>query len=367
MEKVAVNNLVVVLRRLLKTERVFLIRKMTSEIRKLENSKGPDADKRRQKGARWKDQVNYLKKVDLTTIAREALAAEEPWKNVLVRSDSTPEERAMARLVDRPGVQKVIQEFRSANTDWKEWLPKIYDAWEKRKEKCFLFQSELETPVTPSVTEAEEECEKNFEPEDRSTAEPPMRTKAVPKGAKVVSTGASKPELKKKVLKEAGKIMSKETPDKQSKGLPVQSPDRVQKLFIKMAAEKESDEELPPRKFAAGDPFFWPAEKTGSDDEGKKEDSQKLPFSPSTKQRLPPWRSSFGKTAALTGKHRHSTAFSPAAGNSGRPQVLRKAPVSTGKRPSDSLKELDLHPSWAAKRQAQKAVVPFQGKKITFS
>ncbi|KAH7965278.1 hypothetical protein HPB49_005903 [Dermacentor silvarum] len=138
-----------------------------------------------------------------------------------------------------------------------------------------------------------------------------MRTKAVPKDAKVVSTGASKPELKKKVLQGAGKIMSKKTPDKQSKG-----------------------------KFAAGDPFFWPAEKTGSDDEGKDEDSQKLPFSPSMKQRLPPRRSSFGKTAAQTGKHRHSTAFSPAAGNSGRPQALRKAPVSTGKRHSDSLKEL---------------------------
>lgn len=361
------NNLVVVLRRLLKTERVFLIRKMTSEIRKLENSKGPDADKRKQKGARWKDQVNYLKKVDLTTIARQALAAEEPWKNVLVRSDSTPEERAMARLVDRPGVQKVIHEFRSANTDWKEWLPKIYDAWEKRKEMCFLPSSELGTPFTPSVTEAEEECEKNFEPEDRHTAEPPRRTKPVPRGTKVVSTAASKPELKKEVSQGAGKIMSKETPDKQSKGLPVQSPDRVQKLFIKMAAKKESDDESPPRKFAAGDPFFWPAEKTGSDDEGKNEDTQKLPFDPRAKQRLPPRQSSFGKTAAPAGKRQHSTAFGPAAGNSERPQAFRKAPVLTGKRPSDSSRELDLHPSWAAKRQAQKAVVPFQGKKITFS
>ncbi|XP_050046093.1 uncharacterized protein Rlb1 isoform X3 [Dermacentor andersoni] len=338
MEKVAVNNLVVVLRRLLKTERVFLIRKMTSEIRKLENSKGPDAHKRRQKGVRWKDQVNYLKKVDLTTIARQALAAEEPWKNVLVRSDSTPEERAMARLIDRPGVQKVIQEFRGANTDWKEWLPKIYDAWDKRKEKCFLFSNELETPVTQSVIEAEEECEKHFEPEDRNTIKPPMRTKAVPQGAKVVSTCASKPELKKKVLQGGGKIMSKETPDEQSKG-----------------------------KFAAGDPFFWPAEKTGRDDDAKDEHAQKSPFSPSTKQGLPPRSSSFGKTSPPTGRHQHSTAFSPADGNSGQPQAFRKAPVSTGKRPSDRLKELDLHPSWAAKRQAQKAVVPFQGKKITFS
>ncbi|XP_050046091.1 serum response factor-binding protein 1 isoform X1 [Dermacentor andersoni] len=367
MEKVAVNNLVVVLRRLLKTERVFLIRKMTSEIRKLENSKGPDAHKRRQKGVRWKDQVNYLKKVDLTTIARQALAAEEPWKNVLVRSDSTPEERAMARLIDRPGVQKVIQEFRGANTDWKEWLPKIYDAWDKRKEKCFLFSNELETPVTQSVIEAEEECEKHFEPEDRNTIKPPMRTKAVPQGAKVVSTCASKPELKKKVLQGGGKIMSKETPDEQSKGLPVQSPDRVQKLFIKMAAEKVSNKESLPRKFAAGDPFFWPAEKTGRDDDAKDEHAQKSPFSPSTKQGLPPRSSSFGKTSPPTGRHQHSTAFSPADGNSGQPQAFRKAPVSTGKRPSDRLKELDLHPSWAAKRQAQKAVVPFQGKKITFS
>lgn len=94
------------------------------------------------------------------------------------------------------------------------------------------------------------------------------------------------------------------------------------------------------RKFAAGDPFFWPAEKTGRDDDAKDEHAQKSPFSPSTKQGLPPRSSSFGKTSPPTGRHQHSTAFSPADGNSGQPQAFRKAPVSTGKRPSDRLKEL---------------------------
>lgn len=358
MEKVAVNNLVVVLRRLLKTERVFQIKKMTSEIKKLENSKGPNAEKRRQKAARWKDQVKYLKKVDLTTVARRALAAEEPWKSVLVRSDATPEERALARLVDRPRVQKEIEEFRNANTDWREWLPKIYDAWEKRREERFVV-SRSEIPVTPSLNEAKEECKVRPSPDGENTAERPVKTKAVPKGARLVPTSSSKLEVKKKALLEAGEMMAKEAPDKQVPSVPDHSPDRVQKLFMKMAAEEEPDEESSPRKFAAGDPFFWPAVKTSSDDEGG--NTERPSFTSSVKKRLPLPQRSFGKTG---GKHRHSTAFSPAAAKSASSQAFRKAPQSTGKLPSENS---DLHPSWIAKRQAQKAVVPFQGKKITFS
>lgn len=354
------NNLVVVLRGLLKTERVFLIKKMTSQIKKLQDSKGPDAEKRIQKAARWKDQVNYLKKVDLTTVARQALAAEEPWKNVLVWADSTPEERALARLADRPRVQKVIEEFRSANADWKEWLPKVYDAWEKRKKKRFAVSGELETPP---VNETKEVCENDFLPDGRNNAKMPTKSKAAFKGVRVISSGASKPEVKKTALQKAGEKTAKETSITQSTGVPVQSPDRVQKLFIKMAAEEEPDKELPPRKFAAGDPFFWPAGKTGSDDEeGDAGRPRRPPSNPGKKQSLPPPQRSFGETA---GKHQHSAAFSRPSAKSGPPQALRKAPPSTGNQPS--LESSDLHPSWAAKRQAQKAVVPFQGKKITFS
>uniref|UniRef100_A0A131YFX8 Serum response factor-binding protein 1 n=1 Tax=Rhipicephalus appendiculatus TaxID=34631 RepID=A0A131YFX8_RHIAP len=358
MEKIAVNNLVVVLRGLLKTERVFLIKKMTSQIRKLQDSKGPDAEKRIQKAARWRDQVNYLKKVDLTTVARQALAAEEPWKNVLVRSDATPEQRALARLADRPRVQKVIEEFRSANADWKDWLPKVYDAWEKRKQKRFVVSGELEAPP---LNETEEECQNSILPEGRNTARMPMKSKAAFKGVKVISSGTSKPEVKKTVLQKAGEKTAKETSVTQSSGVPVQSPDRVQKLFMKMAAEEEPDEELPPRKFAAGDPFFWPAGKTGSDDD--EDGARRPPFNPSKKQRLPPPQRGLGETA---GKRQHSAVFSHPSAKSGPPQAFRKAPPSTGNQPS-SESSANLHPSWAAKRQAQKAVVPFQGKKITFS
>lgn len=85
MEKVAVNNLVLILRRKLKTERVLLIRKMMGQIKKLVEAKGPHVEKRKQKGERWNNQVKFLKKVDLAVVARQALAAEEPWQNVLVR------------------------------------------------------------------------------------------------------------------------------------------------------------------------------------------------------------------------------------------------------------------------------------------
>ncbi|KAL3226589.1 hypothetical protein MRX96_048951 [Rhipicephalus microplus] len=83
------------------------------------------------------------------------------------------------------------------------------------------------------------------------------------------------------------------------------------------------------------------------------------PFNPSKKQRLPPPRRNFGEIA---GKRQHRTAFSRPSAKSGPPQAFRKAPPAASNQPSS-----DLHPSWAAKRQAQKAVVPFQGKKITFS
>uniref|UniRef100_A0A224YVX8 Uncharacterized protein n=1 Tax=Rhipicephalus zambeziensis TaxID=60191 RepID=A0A224YVX8_9ACAR len=325
MEKIAVNNLVVVLRGLLKTERVFLIKKMTSQIRKLQDSKGPDAEKRIQKAARWRDQVNYLKKVDLTTVARQALAAEEPWKNVLVRSDATPEQRALARLADRQRVQKLIEEFRSANADWKDWLPKVYDAWEKRKKKCFVVSGELEAPP---LNETEEECENGIFPEGRNTARMPMKSKAAFKGVKVISSCTSKPEVKKTVLQKAGEKTAKETSVTQSSGVPLQRPDRVQKLFMKMAAEEEPDEESPPRKFAAGDPFFWPAGKTGSDDD--EDDARRPAVNPSKKQRLPPPQRSFGETA---GKRQHSAAFSRPA-KSGPPPAFRKAAPSTGNQSS---------------------------------
>nr|XP_037290383.1 uncharacterized protein LOC119185485 isoform X2 [Rhipicephalus microplus] len=296
-----------------------------------------------------------FQKVDLITVARQALAAEEPWKNVLVRSDATPEQRALARLADRPKVQKVIEEFRSANADWKDWLPKVYDAWEKRKQKRFDVSGELETQP---VNQAEEKCENRILPEGcKNTVKMPIKSKSVFKGAKVISSGASKAEVKKTVLQKAGEETAKETSITQSSRDPVQSPDRVQKLFMKMAADEEPDEESPPRKFAAGDPFFWPAEKTGSDDE--ESNTQSSPFNSSKKQRFPPPRRNFGEIA---GKRQHRTGFSRPSAKSGPPQAFRKAPPSASNQPSS-----DLHPSWAAKRQAQKAVVPFQGKKITFS
>lgn len=411
MEKLAVNNLVVVLRGKLKMERVLLIRKMSAQIRKLGESKGPDAEKRKQKGARWEDQVKYLRKVDLTAVARQALGGEEPWQNVLVRNDSTPEERAVARLIGRPRVQQLVNKFRTENEDWKEWLPKVYEAWEKRKEKQFVVPRGEESgaprtgplatstpqvprkvvrkagkkmaPVAPSgdsESVAEEETTKPGAAEAPSTDTP----RPLAKKKKVLAkTAKAKPAAKGS----KGTTKESQSPGTEPKGLPVQSSGDAEKATTNAVQTKEA-EEPPPRKFAAGDPFFWQGEKT---------DPREAGSPPPAKQRAPPFRErplpyqsrSFSGPAGPIRKERRRSEFRPVAGckNWPSPADPRKKqgrrsdfmPSAGSARPSPAAKQAtpasakkgsedtDLHPSWAAKRQAQKVLVPFQGKKTTFS
>lgn len=409
MEKLAVNNLVVILRRKLKMERVLLIRKMSAQIRKLGESKGPDAEKRKQKGARWEDQVKYLRRVDLTAVARQALGGEEPWQNVLVR-DSTPEERAVARLIGRPKVQQLVNQFRKENEDWKEWLPKVYEAWEKRKEKQFVVPrgEEPKEPRTgPLATSTPQVPRKVVRKAGKKTAPvaPSGDGESVakeettkPEAAEAPSTGTPRTLVKKKkvltktakakVTPKGSKGTAKESqsPGAEPKGLPVQSPGDAEKATTNAVPTKEA-EEPPPRKFAAGDPFFWQGETADPDSAGSP---------PPMKQRVPPFRErplpyqsrSFSGPAGPPRKERRRSEFRPGAGGNHwqspadprkqgrrsdfRPSAgsARQSPSAKQATPASAKKgseDTDLHPSWAAKRQAQKVLVPFQGKKTTFS
>lgn len=406
MEKLAVNNLVVILRRKLKMERVLLVRKMMGQIKKLGEAKGPDAEKRKQKGARWNDQVKYLKKVDLTTVARQALAAEEPWQNVLVRKDSTPEQRAVARLVGRPTVQQIVNQFRKENEDWKEWLPKVYEAWEARKQNMFVVPRKKEKPgephTGPLATSTPQVKRKGAGKAGKKTApvapsgdgESAAKEETTPGAAEAPSTGAPRPLAKKKVLAKKtakanvtakgskGTAKESQSPGGEPKGLPVQSSGDAEKAATNASPTKEA-EEPPPRKFAAGDPFFCQGDKAepgapGSPPPKKQRLTpfRERPFSnqsrsfsgppggPNRKERR---RSEFrpGAGAGNNWKQgRRSEGFRPGAGNARpSPAAKRATPPSAKKGP----KNTELHPSWAAKRQTQKALVPFQGKKTTFS
>ncbi|KAK8759564.1 hypothetical protein V5799_002803 [Amblyomma americanum] len=418
MEKIAVNNLVLTLSKMLKGERFIVFRKLKSQRQKLENCKGPEAEKKKLKANRLREQASYLMKVDLKSVALQAFAAEEPWQNALVRSDSTDQERIEARLIGRPRIQEIITEFRSVNPDWKEWVPKLLEEWQERKEKCKgkirvevpVVSGVSEEPVTAPATAPKTEVQKLIPKGSKtasSAAKPPLQKKIAPAGSKTTLTDDVKPLIKEEVVPaganaapkdtsklqvmgkilyeggeikaEAGKWLSEEgkPSDVQPERLPVQSPGSMQAAVTEAEKAKEAEKELPPRKFAAGDPFFWPSERTGSDDGDEDAGPGRPPFSCPTKQRLPPShggpppRRSFTKSAAPAFKRQHSMAFGPGPDNRRRPQGFRNASLSAGKRPRDTPKDIsedsDLHPSWAAKRRAQKAVVAFQGKKLTFS
>ncbi|XP_077555515.1 uncharacterized protein LOC144169936 isoform X2 [Haemaphysalis longicornis] len=404
MEKVAVNNLVLNLRRRLKTERVLLIRKMMGQIKKLGEAKGPHAERKKQKGERWNNQVKFLKKVDLLIVARQALAAEEPWQNVLVRKDSTPEQRAVARLVGRPTVHKIIDQFRKENEDWKEWLPKVYEAWEKRKLAVPRKKEKPEGPHTGPLATSTPQVkrkvlgkagQKKGPVASSDKGESAAKGDTTPGAAEAPSTGAPRPLAKKKVLvKKTGKAnvtakgstgtaKESQSPGGKPKGLPVQSSGDAEKAVTNAAAQTKEAEEPPPRKFAAGDPFFCHGDKADPGPAGSPPPKKQRP--PAFRERPFPNQSrSFGgppggpnrkerrnsefRPGAGAGNSwkqgRRSEGFRPGAGNARQsPAAKRATPPSAKKGPEDT----DLHPSWAAKRQSQKALVPFQGKKTTFS
>lgn len=408
MEKIAVNNLVVTIRQKLKVERFLLIRKMYGQIKKMAEFKGLDAEKRKQKAARWEDQVKYLKRVDLTTVARQALAGEEPWQNVLVRKDSTPEQRAVARLIGRPTVQQIVNQFRKENEDWKEWLPKVYEAWEKRKAKQSVLprkqeKQEGEPRTGPLATSTPQVKRKAVGKAGKKTAPPatPLgdgesaaKEETTSGAAEAPSTGAPRPLAKKKVLvKKTGKANVtakgiKETakksqlPGKKPKGVPTQSSGDAEEATTSASPTKGA-EEPPPRKFAAGDPFFWQGDKADPGPAGSPPPRKQRP--PSFRERPFPYQSrSFGgPPSGPNRKERRRSEFRPGAGpgnnswKQGRrsdfgpravnarqsPAAMQATPPSAKKDP----KETELHPSWVAKRQTPKALVPFQGKKTTFS
>lgn len=353
-------------------------------------------------------------KADLRSLALQAFASEEPWQNALVRSDSTDQERVEARLIGRPRIQEVITEFRSVNPDWKEWVPKLLKDWEERKEmhKPWI---KVETPVVshvpeePAIVTAPKPQIKKVVPRGSkapsSTVKMPLKEKVgvassktvptddakpliekevVPDGSNPAPRDTSQPQVIKKILRGAGETKAKaggqlpkesKPSDVQPKSFPVQSQGSVEEALTEAEAKK-AEKELPPRKFAAGDPFFWPSERTGSDDGGGDAGPGRPPLSSPEKQWLPasrggpPPRRSFAKNAVPPFKRQHSMAFGPAADSRGQPQGFKNH-FSAGKymrhTPEDKSEDSDLHPSWAAKRQAQKAVVPFQGKKVIFN
>lgn len=135
MEKLEINNEILMLRRELKMARVKIVLRLINQVKKLRQAKGTDEAraKKEQKADRWMQQRKILQKVSLSALARKAMVSEKCWQKVLSEPGATLEERAEARLLGFKPVQQFISAFREKHPEWRSWVPQLVSMWDEKK------------------------------------------------------------------------------------------------------------------------------------------------------------------------------------------------------------------------------------------
>ncbi|XP_064475293.1 uncharacterized protein LOC135389171 [Ornithodoros turicata] len=337
MEKWEVNNEVIRLQGILKTCRVYLIRKIVSNVQRLRAQKGSEAQRKKnaEKANRLLEQLQHIKKVDVAALAKESLVSEASWAEVVTNPKATLERRAEARLLDHKSVRKFVEQFRKKNPSWKSWVPQIIDMWKQKG----MFRAQR--------TKGGEE-----KSEDSS-----RRTEDIcccahrPNSAKKSETTTKKP----KVVEQSGENI---VPPRKGSWKPIAKVD--------MEAQKS--------KVVLPINMNQPELDLGSRNGSVESDASvlQLPkmsdhFFHVTRSRDSRDISTIGRGGSLTLKQQRSSRVSR---NSTHLSTIGREGSFTFKQQKSFRKEEDeqgdLHPSWLAKKRQNQSIAQFKGKKVIF-
>ncbi|KAJ8334483.1 hypothetical protein SKAU_G00401220 [Synaphobranchus kaupii] len=121
-EVLNLNNEVVRMRKVVKTARVLIIRKLARHIVSLKKRKGNEAEveKNQRRAARLLEEIHEMKSLKPDHVTKAALMKDLNFENVCKNPSSTLSERATARLATHPQISKKIQEIKAAIKAFKD-------------------------------------------------------------------------------------------------------------------------------------------------------------------------------------------------------------------------------------------------------
>lgn len=141
MDKVAANNHFVSMRKEVKKAKAMVAQKLIRKISKLKQEREKatdDSDKQRieSKIAKVLSDTKLLKQLDPYNISKQATLkpGADVWTRVLDASQSTGEERLIARVICKNNIQKRVKTFREENQDLDEWINEYIEYREKKRE-----------------------------------------------------------------------------------------------------------------------------------------------------------------------------------------------------------------------------------------
>ncbi|KAG8237097.1 hypothetical protein J437_LFUL017375 [Ladona fulva] len=128
-DKLTLNNEIVLMRKVVRQARVHVIAKLIREIKKLRASKGDDALKAKcnRKAERKVEVLMVLKKLKPDVVSKFALKNTENAAEKIADPNTEIEERALFRLISSKVLAERVNQFRSKYPDWKEFICEMLD------------------------------------------------------------------------------------------------------------------------------------------------------------------------------------------------------------------------------------------------
>ncbi|XP_067137252.1 serum response factor-binding protein 1-like [Centruroides vittatus] len=411
MDKMKINDQMILMRKSMKAAKIYSIRKILKQIKLLQKKTNKEKNEKIQRKIdRLRKEVDITRKLDVDKVSNVALKEEKEWNKILIQKDTSIEERTLARLISHKKVQEKIAQFRSENPELQTLLPSVLKKWEKRsllkvktvnagKNDISKVNRECDSENDTDLENSENTNERNeLEKEKLNSMSDSKNKRSFPKKEKLkkipnVSVSETDEDQvddtigetiknipAKRLCKEMREIPNKVEGSMQILQIDLDKLNKDDDIFINSVVQ-DNISKLGLTKQKLSDSFFSNGNDSDEDNSDNNNDDNsehsvsenehpihskmKTQFvsSLSNNRRKFPSKvkpKSFSKQL----NNKRTTRKSEKGKENSRENNLSS--FKSNKRGEDLNQESNLHPSWEAKKKQKTKILPFQGKKIKF-
>ncbi|XP_045156764.2 serum response factor-binding protein 1-like [Mercenaria mercenaria] len=156
-DKVALNNRVVLMRAIVRRSKLHLINALVKKVHKLRDKKGTEGQKsqNKNKADRMLEDIKIIKVLKPDYVSKYALGTTEKFEDLAAKPGTSADMRALARLAAHKFIMQEVGKFRHEHEDWKElaaYLMTKHTSREFKKKKTKEKLKKVETNVKASET-----------------------------------------------------------------------------------------------------------------------------------------------------------------------------------------------------------------------
>lgn len=154
-DKVALNNKVVLMRAIVRRSKLHLINGLVKKVHKLRDKKGSEDQKKQNKNKADKmlEDIKIIKVLKPDYVSKYALGSTVKFEELASKASTTPEMRALARLAAHKFIMQEVDKFRQAHEDWKDlaaYLMTKHTSRDFKKKKTKETRKKVEANVLAS-------------------------------------------------------------------------------------------------------------------------------------------------------------------------------------------------------------------------